>query len=139
MAEMNQEHMNVLLDVALSMACDMLETKGKFFPYAVTLENDGNVQRSSEIDVDTCEDSPQDLYHDMQLRLKREVMEGVYTGVAVGLDCKVERFVSEGYVEAVSVYICHTSGHEFECYIPYKVNEDKTLTLGQVFAQQITE
>ena len=137
MAKMNQEHLNVLLDVALSMGCDMLERNGVFFPYAVSLEKDGNVQRSSEIDVESCEDTPQDLFHDYQLRLKRNVIEGLFTGCSIGLDVKVERFASEGFVKAINVYIYHESGHEFECYLPYKINDDKSVDFGNVFAQQL--
>ena len=134
---MNQEHMNAILDVALTYGCDLLERDNKFFPYAVTLEKDGQVNRSESIDVDSSDEDPEEIFDQMKQTLKRDVLEGQFIGYGVGLDVKVKRFESEGFVKAINVFIYHQDGTAFECYLPYSKRPDNNYDFGQVWGQPV--
>ena len=134
---MNQEHMNAILDVALTYGCDLLQRDNKFFPYAATLEKDGSVQRSESIDVDSSDEDPEKIFEQMCQTLKRDVMEGLYLGYGVGLDVKVKRSPTEDYTKAVHVYIYHQDGTAFECYLPYSKAVDGNYAFGQVWGQPV--
>lgn len=134
---MNQEELNLILDHALSWGCDTLEADGFFHPYAITLENDGSLQRSGALSDEEKAKDPEELLKQIQATLASGCRQKLHKAVAVGSDVKVQRFQSEGFVKAIEVSIEHIDGNAFECFLPYSKNEDGSIKYGAIFSNPI--
>lgn len=134
---MNQEELNLLLDHALSWGCDTLEAQGFFHPYAITLENDGSLQRSGELTDEEKSKDPEELLKQIHATLAAGCRQKLHRAVAVGVDVKVQRFKSEGFVKAIEVSIEHIDGNAFECFLPYNKNEDGSIQYGAIFSNPV--
>jgi len=131
---MNQEDLNLILDHSLSWACDMLEKEGFFFPFAFTLQQDGSLQRSGDLTDEEKGKSPEDLANQMHAMLAAGCRQKLHKAVSVGLDVKVQRFESEGYVKAIEVMIEHEDGSAFDCFLPYRKKENGRVEYGTLFS-----
>ena len=131
---MNQQDLNLLLDHAFSWGCDTLESQGYFHPYAITLQEDDSLQRSGELTDEEKAKDPEELLKQIHATLAAGCRQNMHKAVAVGVDVKVQRFKSEGYVKAIEVTIEHVDGNSFECFLPYKKNEDGSVQYGAVFS-----
>lgn len=131
---MNQTDLNLLLDHSLSRACDELEKNGFFYPFAITLQPDGELQRSGELTEEEKNKDPEELLKQMHAMLAAGCRQKLHKAVAVGVDVKVQRFKSEGFVKAVEVMIEHEDGGAFDCFLPYRKKENSTIEYGQIFS-----
>ena len=134
---MNQEELNLLLDHSLSWGCDELEKNGFFYPYALTLQPDGDLQRSGELSEEEKGKDPEELLNQMHAMLAAGCRQKLHKAVAVGADVKVQRFKSEGFVKAIEVMIEHEDGSAFDCFLPYRKKEDGSIEYGQVFSSAL--
>lgn len=133
---MNTDDLNNLLDVGLSMGCDLLEEKGFFHPFAITLEHNGDLQRSGDLTEEEKSMDPEGLIEQMQAMLAAGARQGLHKATALGMDVKVKRFENEGFVRAIEVIIEHQDGYGFDCFLPYKKVDGK-LQFGTVFSNSI--
>ena len=131
---MNQEDLNLILDHSFSWGCDMLEKDGYFYPFALTLEHNGSIQRSGDLSEEEKDKDPEELIKQMHATLAAGCRQKMHKAVAVGTDVKVQRFQSEGYVKAIEVSIEHEDGSAFDCYLPYQKNENGSFQYGTVFS-----
>lgn len=134
---MNQADLNLILDHAFSWGCDKLESEGYFHPYALTLEHDGSIQRSGDLNDEDKSKDPEELLKQYHATLAAGCRQKMHKAVAVGTDVKVQRFKSEGYVKAIEVSIEHEDGNAFECFLPYSKNADGSIQYGSVFSNPI--
>ena len=133
---MNTEDLNSLLDMALSMGCDFLEEKGEFSPYAVTLGHDGTLQRSGDLTDEEKQMDPEKLIEQISATLASGARQKLHKATALGMDVKVKRFESEGFVKAIEVIIEHEDGYGFDCFLPYK-KAGENYSYGSVFSTSI--
>jgi hypothetical protein len=131
---MSQDDLNSILDVSLSMGCDLLEKDGFFQPFAVTLEADGELQRSGELSEEEKKQDPEKNIAQIEATLSAGCRQGLHRAAAIGMDVKVQRFANEGYVKAIEVKIEHQDGLCFDCFLPYKVLGDGKLQYGSIFS-----
>ena len=134
---MNQADLNLLLDHAFSWGCDTLEADGFFHPYAITLESDGSLQRSGKLTDEEKAKDPEELIKQIHATLASGCRQKLHKAVAVGVDVKVQRFKSEGFVKAIEVSIEHEDGNAFECFLPYQKNQDGSVQYGEVFSNPV--
>ena len=133
---MNTEDLNSLLDVALSYGCDTLESEDYFHPFAITLQADGSVQRSGDLTDEEKSMNPEDLIKQISATLASGARQKLHKGTALGMDVKVKRFESEGFVKAIEVIIEHEDGYGFDCFLPYRKEAGKYI-YGSVFSTSI--
>ncbi len=135
---MNQADLNLLLDHSLSWGCDELEKNGFFHPYAITLQPDGELQRSGELTDEEKNKDPEELLEQIHAMLAAGCRQKLHKAVAVGVDVKVQRFKSEGFVKAIEVMIEHEDGNAFDCFLPYRKKENGSIEYGQVFSSALS-
>jgi hypothetical protein len=118
------------------MGCDFLESKDHFSPFAVTLQHDGTLQRSGELTAEEKDMNPEALIDKIKATLASGCRQKLHKAIALGTDVKVQRFKSEGYVRAIEVHIEHEDGYGFECFLPYR-KEDNKLICGEIFSTSV--
>lgn len=133
---MNTEDLNSLLDVALSLGCDALEKEDFCYPFAITLQHDGSVQRSGELTDEEKSMDPEKLIEQITATLAAGARQKLHKGTALGMDVKVKRFESEGFVKALEVVIEHEEGFGFDCFLPYKKENGKYI-YGSIFSNSV--
>ena len=129
---MDAEVLNQILDHSLSMACDLLEKEGCFYPFSFVMDPQGEMMRSGELTEEEKASDPEKLISQIEAMLSSGCRQGLYKAVAVVTDVKVERFKSEGFVRSVEVRIEHEDGSGFDCYLPYRRSEGK-VQYGSLF------
>jgi len=134
---MSQEDLNELLDVALSMGCDGLEKEGYFYPYAVTLEPNGDFQRGGDLSDEDKARDPEELLKQIHATLEAGCRQKLHRATAVGVDVKVRHPQEGSYVKAVEVSIEHEDGIAVSCYLPYQKIADGKIQYGSIFSTAV--
>lgn len=134
---MNQEDLNLILDHSLSWGCEALENEGLFYPFSFTLQHDGSLQRSGDLTEEEKGKDPEELLKQMHAMLAAGCRQKLHKAVAVGVDVKVQRFASEGFVKAVEVIIEHEDGIAVDCFLPYRKKDDGSFDYGAIFSSAI--
>ena len=131
---MNSEDLNILLDIALSKGCDELEKQGFVHPFAISLEQSGEVQVSGEFKSTELSGDPEKFIAEIHDTLALSCAAGKYRGTAVGCQVKVVRFKNEGAVTAIEVLIEHQDGTAVDCFLPFKIGKDGKPSYGTVWS-----
>jgi hypothetical protein len=137
MSPETSEELNTVLDVAFSYGCDFLERGQTLYAFAITMDKNGEVNRSGELSTNDKILDPEDLTQAHIITLKKEINQEIHKVAATGLDVKVQRFKGEGFIKAIEVHIEHIALDRAQvCYLPYILNADDTVTYGEIFSQQ---
>lgn len=133
---MKTEHLDLMLDSALTKACEKLEKNENVYPYVLVMDKNAYVQFSEDFDQDVYESDPEELIADLYIRLqKRALEEDIF---AVGLVCQVKVKHPEygEYCSAIEAHVEYKDGSSYDCFLPYNKKDDR-VEYGDIFSSEV--
>ncbi len=133
---MKTEHLDLMLDSALTKACEKLEKNENVYPYVLVMDKNAYVQFSEDFDQDVYESDPEELIEDLYIRLqKRALEEDIF---AVGLVCQVKVKHPEygEYCSAIEAHVEYKDGSSYDCFLPYNKKDDR-VEYGDIFSSEV--
>ena len=129
-----RDEIDTLLNEGIRIAVEFLEKDREFFPFALRLTQDGDIDL---IQADLGEEVADvaELVEAAELSLREMADRGeILAGVVVS-DVFVSQADSDEAGDAVQLAIEHAQGIAVECFLPYAW-KDEALELGELFSQQ---
>jgi hypothetical protein len=133
MAEPTEE-IQVLLNFLLPHAERMLSEQGEFYPYAVTLDAQGEL---SAVPADIETDAPDvgDVLVALHNGLREQAAEGSIRASGIAADVTLTDPDSGETTDAVQVELDHAEGDPVDIYVPYESEGDR-VKFGELVAAQ---
>ena len=123
-----------LMQEGLTFARAMLQEHGEFFPFAMMLDQSGEISPAAPYrGPDTPE--PEELIQRLEDQMRQNVASGLTRAVAIFVRVRVGS--TEADLDAVQISVEHASGYASNIYVPFS-SVDGEITLGQPFATDRT-
>jgi hypothetical protein len=116
-----------LIDYSVGFADKMLSDNQEFYPFAVTVNLDGNLVMNSQFDGD---DHPlsQDIIDRLQPLLDNQLGKQECRAYALTCDVRVQKDNASAKTDAISVKIKHTETNDITVYyFAYRLTATKTV------------
>jgi hypothetical protein len=117
-----RDEMNDLLNAAVEVASELLESNGEFDPFALALQGDGKVIHLEAENVEE-EAEAETLVENLRQTLRERLPE--LRAIAVVADVTVEDEEAEAMTAAVSIQMEHINSDPIDCFVPYEINGDE--------------
>jgi len=117
-----RDEMNDLLNAAVEVASELLESNGEFDPFALALQGDGKVIHLEAENVDEDAEA-ETLVENLRQTLRERLPE--LRAIAVVADVTVEDEEAEAMSAAVSIQMEHINSDPIDCFVPYEINGDE--------------
>jgi len=130
---MSREDLDILLEMAVSAAQQMLSKYGEFFPFGVSIDNDGKPAMNM---ADIGEEQPESeaVIAFLKEAFGKNAKEGSIRATGICLDVRVCPPEQSEKTDAIQVQLEHQDGEAIDAYLPYRKNFLKRYKYGQVFA-----
>lgn len=115
-----RDEMNDLLNDAVEVAAELLESNGEFDPFALAMLGDGKVLH---LEAENGEEEPLDaeqLVESLRNTLRERLPE--LRATAIVADVTVEDEDEEAMTAAISIQMEHVNGDPVTCFLPYEIN-----------------
>lgn len=110
--------LNEMLNAVLPFAQDMLVKEGGFYPFAVTMDGEGEMTaKSYEIDDEDTE--PERVLFALAEEVRKETAEEALRAVALCWDARIQAGDEEELRDAVAVAVETPAGEAVEVFVPY--------------------
>ena len=117
-----RDEMNDLLNAAVEVATELLESNGEFDPFALALQGDGKVIHLEAENIEE-EAEAETLVENLRQTLRERLPE--LRAIAVVADVTVEDEEAEAMTAAVSIQMEHINSDPIDCFVPYEINGDE--------------
>ena len=115
-----RDEMNDLLNGAVEVASELLESNGEFDPFALALLGDGKVMHLEAENADDDDVDAEALVASLRNTLRERLSE--LRAIAVVADVTVEDEDEEAMTAAISIQMEHVNGDPVTCFLPYEIN-----------------
>jgi hypothetical protein len=132
---MNSEHLDLMLDAALTKACEKLEKGDVLHPYVLTMDKNTFIEFSEDFPDDVYESDPEELIEDLYIRLKKKVDTDKILGSVLVCQVKVKPPGTSTYCSAVEAHVEYFDGSSYDCFLPYNKNESQ-VNYGEIFSSE---
>lgn len=133
---MNAEHLDLILDSALSKACDTLEKGEDVKPYLLVMDQNAFIHFSEDFDQEVYDSDPEELLSDLMIRLQKRSQEEKIKGGALVCQVKVKHPDYGEYCNAINALVEYNDGNAFDCFLPYNKIENG-VEYGEVFTSKV--
>ncbi len=130
------EHLDLLLDSALSKACEKLEKNQTLNPFVCMMDKNTYVHFNEDFDQEIYESDPEQLIEDFFIRLQKEVKEKDFLGCVVVSQVKVKHPEYGEYCSAVEAHLEYKDGTAVDCFLPFNKKTD-LVEYGDIFSTGI--
>jgi len=132
---MNSEHLDLMLDAALTKACEKLEKGEVLHPYVLTMDKNTFIEFSEDFADEVYESDPEELIEDLYIRLQKRAQTEQILGSVLVCQVKVKPPGKSTYSSAVEAHIEYHDGSSYDCFLPYSKN-DSDVNYGQIFSSE---
>ncbi|WDE96940.1 hypothetical protein PQO03_03065 [Lentisphaera profundi] len=133
---MKTEHLDLMLDSALTKACEKLEKNETLYPYVLVMDKNAYVEFNDDFDQAVYESDPEELIEDLFLRLKKRADEEDIYGAGLVCQVKVKHPEYGEYCSAIEAHVEYKDGSAYDCFLPYNKKDDK-IEYGEIFSSEI--
>ena len=123
--------MDALLDEALHVAVHFLEKNGEFFPFGVTMTEDGKINHAQAWTGEEHPGSDAVIDH-LVAGFAQGAKRGDYRATALASDVRLS-LDGANQTDAIRVTIEHCQDEPVTCYLPY-VNREGSFDFGELVA-----
>lgn len=116
-----------LIDYSVDFACMMLTDSHEFYPFAGTINLNGEIVMESHFDGD---DHPlsQDIINSLEPLLDKQLEKNERRAYALTYDVRVQKDSSSGKTDAIAIKIKHKETKDITVYyFAYRLTEQKTV------------
>jgi hypothetical protein len=128
-----RDDMDALFREAINFATYLLEKNREFYPFAVTLDFDGQIAHAEGW---TGEEYPKstELLDLLQESLKEDAANGEIKAAVLVADVRIREHEAAPAGDAIQVHIEHMHHNPVACFLPYRLEGGKLIE-GEAFAE----
>lgn len=118
---MNRDELQQLVDHCLSFAESLLVKHGEFFPFAASVNSQGEFKSVGTYDNN---DQPlsETVIHELRRLLDIESSTNIIRGYSIAYDCSATKNPESEKVDAVAIEAYPVNGQRLTYYYPYVIN-----------------
>ena len=132
---MNAEHLDLMLDAALTKACEKLEKEQVLHPYVLTMDKNTFIEFSEDFSEDVYESDPEELIEDLYIRLRKRAEIDKILGSVLVCQVKVKPPGKSTYSSAVEAHVEYCDGSSYDCFLPFS-KDGSQVNYGQIFSSE---